>query len=703
MCPIDLRKRTLPLLVMTSILFLLSTGTLAQWSWRNPLPQGNTIHDVQFMNGTKGFGVGDGGTILKTVDGGYTWSRIETSFQANLNSVFFVDSLLGFAISGTDYGYLVKTTDGGATWNLLHYFDTFYMYDVWFTDALHGTAVGEEGVFTTHNGGITWLWNGPYTWNYAVWYTNTATAIMSSEGYLYKSYDGGNTWAIKQQNVFGYRGSLFFMNADTGFHVGGGGQIFRTLDAGEHWDTIHSGTTKTLSASYILPSGIGYTVGYSGTMLKTVNAGTSWSVMPSVTTSDLESITFSSSLHGIITGQFGLLMVTEDAGTTWTILSSNATLNNLNSICFTDQNRGFIAGADGILLKTTDGGNSWQSQQFPTSADFTSLCFTDTQTGYVTATNGAIFKTVNGGVTWDSLATGVGYRLGNLNFPDNGTGYACGFFVNGYDTSYLLKTTNAGATWVSKPFSEWGVTAMCFSSPDTGYFTESSGKINQTTDGGVTWHTQYSNTNSWYWDLCFPTAHKGFACGDNKTLVTQDAGLHWNPLESAPVSFMRMFFLDSLTGYALGPYYPLPRVLYRTEDGGLTWSEKVIDETCYMIRDLFFTDHDSGFICGDNGVVLTTTTGGGIITGTDERPPLHADNLSLYPNPCSEKIHIRLPSSVSSFSVAIFTLTGQEVLNLDCRQVFETDISLPYLSPGIYLIRIRTDEEVVVKKVAVSR
>ncbi len=689
------------LLILATIIFLIPVGVSAQWSWMNPLPQGNTIHDVQFLDGSKGFGVGDGGTILKTVDGGYTWSLIKTSFQADLNSVFFVDSLLGFAISGTSYGYLVKTTNGGANWNLLSYFDTFYMYDVWFTDALHGTAVGEEGVFTTHDGGISWLWNGPYSWNYSVWFTNPATAIMSSEGFLYKSYDGGNTWAIKQHNVYGWRGSLFFMNADTGFHVGGAGQICRTVDAGEHWDTIHSGTTKSLSASYVLSSGTGYAVGYSGTMLKTTNAGASWTVMPPLTASDLETITFSTPLHGVITGKFGLLMVTEDGGANWTILSSEVTLKNLNSIFFTDQSNGFIAGYGGIMLRTTDGGNNWQSQQFPTSADLTSLCFTDMQTGYVTATNGAIFKTANGGATWDSLATGVGYSLGNLNFPDNSTGYACGFFVYGYDTSYLLKTTNAGATWVSKPFSEWGVTAMSFTSPDTGYFTESSGKINQTTDGGVTWHTQYSNTNSWYWDLCFPTAHKGFACGDSKTLITLDAGLHWNPLESAPVSFMRMFFLDSLTGYALGPYYPLPRVLYRTEDGGLTWSEKVIDETCYWIRDLYFTDHDSGFICGDNGVVLKTTTGGGIVTGIDETPSVPSNNIDLYPNPCSDKVHIRLPSRASSVTVTLLTLSGQQVLSLEYKNLHDMEITLPTLRSGLYLARIRTDEGVVVKKLTI--
>ncbi|MEI7727371.1 MAG: YCF48-related protein, partial [Bacteroidota bacterium] len=69
------------------ILFSQSIGAIAQWSWVNPLPQGNTIHDVQFVNTSTGFAVGDGGTILKTIDGGYTWNRMENSCMESLNSV----------------------------------------------------------------------------------------------------------------------------------------------------------------------------------------------------------------------------------------------------------------------------------------------------------------------------------------------------------------------------------------------------------------------------------------------------------------------------------------------------------------------------------------------------------------------------------------------------------------------------------------
>ena len=52
-------------------------GTPAGWSWQNPLPQGNWLHGVDFVDVNTGTAVGDGGTILRTTDGGDTWTEAQ--------------------------------------------------------------------------------------------------------------------------------------------------------------------------------------------------------------------------------------------------------------------------------------------------------------------------------------------------------------------------------------------------------------------------------------------------------------------------------------------------------------------------------------------------------------------------------------------------------------------------------------------------
>ena len=40
------------------------------WYWQNPLPQGNYLTSISFVNPDTGWAVGDAGTIIKTTNGG---------------------------------------------------------------------------------------------------------------------------------------------------------------------------------------------------------------------------------------------------------------------------------------------------------------------------------------------------------------------------------------------------------------------------------------------------------------------------------------------------------------------------------------------------------------------------------------------------------------------------------------------------------
>src|SRR3954466_10583549 len=60
------------------------------WLWGNPLPQGNTLRAMAFA-GPNGYAVGDFGTLLKTTDGGTTWTGLPAGTFANLTELQVVD------------------------------------------------------------------------------------------------------------------------------------------------------------------------------------------------------------------------------------------------------------------------------------------------------------------------------------------------------------------------------------------------------------------------------------------------------------------------------------------------------------------------------------------------------------------------------------------------------------------------------------
>jgi hypothetical protein len=60
------------------------------WQWGNPLPQGNTIRAMSFAGG-RGYAAGDFGTLLRTDDGGATWSGLLAGTHTGLTEVQAID------------------------------------------------------------------------------------------------------------------------------------------------------------------------------------------------------------------------------------------------------------------------------------------------------------------------------------------------------------------------------------------------------------------------------------------------------------------------------------------------------------------------------------------------------------------------------------------------------------------------------------
>jgi photosystem II stability/assembly factor-like uncharacterized protein len=69
---------------------------------------------VWFTDAVRGFIIGDGGTALRTVDGGVTWSRMPVRTAVNLHDVRFLNANVGFIVG--ELGTVLLSTDGGLTW-----------------------------------------------------------------------------------------------------------------------------------------------------------------------------------------------------------------------------------------------------------------------------------------------------------------------------------------------------------------------------------------------------------------------------------------------------------------------------------------------------------------------------------------------------------------------------------------------------------
>ncbi|RKY59120.1 MAG: hypothetical protein DRP96_07435, partial [Candidatus Neomarinimicrobiota bacterium] len=197
----------------------------------------NWFAAVDFIDTNNGWAVGYAGTILHTSDGGSNWSEQSSGTGEYLNDVIFLDSQTGW-VCGTN-GIILHTTDGGTNWSQQTNSNDNNLYSMYFLDSNHGFAVGAEiTILETTDGGSAWneITTGSYTdpsYNSITFADQLNGWIVGDNGTLLTTTDGGSTWT-EQINPTGVDlESVFFVNPTTGWAVGDNGAILKTSTAGE--------------------------------------------------------------------------------------------------------------------------------------------------------------------------------------------------------------------------------------------------------------------------------------------------------------------------------------------------------------------------------------------------------------------------------------------------------------------------------------
>ena len=76
--------RTL-LIAVFVLLNLFTFGQSGVWEWMYPMPQGNDLYRIQFVDPQHGWACGQKGFLLRTTDGGANWSISPTGVQGDID------------------------------------------------------------------------------------------------------------------------------------------------------------------------------------------------------------------------------------------------------------------------------------------------------------------------------------------------------------------------------------------------------------------------------------------------------------------------------------------------------------------------------------------------------------------------------------------------------------------------------------------
>ena len=191
------------------------------------------LQDVYFTDNQNGLVVGDSGLMLTTSDGGTTWEKMEVDMRppgagqrpggppggfgrggpAPLYNIYFVDENVGFIIGGR--ATILKTEDGGKTWSRkMAMSDTpgrggnprplrANLMGIQMISETTGFIAGSENtLLKTTDGGESWVGSserarvGETRNNLeGLWFVSETTGwIIGSFGTLLQTTDGGTNW-----------------------------------------------------------------------------------------------------------------------------------------------------------------------------------------------------------------------------------------------------------------------------------------------------------------------------------------------------------------------------------------------------------------------------------------------------------------------------------------------------------------------------
>ena len=281
------------------------------WNLLATLSGVSVIHDISFVSTQVGYAAGERGLVLKTIDGGKTWtsamsSNTDSYYWYGIQALTEQDLLVSGFYDGppidsspSEFAVVRWSHDGGTTWSDDIVLPTDTAFRAHFFDASKGIVLAAESpnyivpAFLTQDGGATsadWaiVTADPNEDWFGSQFSALATGSTRASGISYcASANYGTDWNCGPSVDAVFDGATFFLDETHGW-VGGGsisptveGWLHRTTDGGQSWSDRTLDSAWPIREIRFATASLGWAAGgnsYSGVggIFRSDDGGQSW-------------------------------------------------------------------------------------------------------------------------------------------------------------------------------------------------------------------------------------------------------------------------------------------------------------------------------------------------------------------------------------------------------------------------------------------
>ena len=223
----------------------------------------------------------------------------------------------------------------------------------------------------------------------------------------------------------------------------------------------------------------------------------------------------------------------------------------------------------------------WTKVNSPVSSSLRNCVFTDDQNGWAAGDEGVIIHTSNGGSTFEIQNSGITFYINDIFFLNNRLGWVVAneFLFSG---TTILTTTNGGSNWSSEifPDSSKFFRTIYFRDSLNGFMGGFGGAIYKTSNAGNSWYPSIVDTSEYSGypisRITFSTPLRGFACGGYIDIAgviwrTNDGGFSWSAGNYSPEPFYDFYVKDQNNLISAGGDFEYGVQICNTSDAGANW------------------------------------------------------------------------------------------------------------------------------------